>query len=129
MKALAVLPGQPAFPIEMEKAQLSSIFDFPSFAYPFEDPVALLHDDDGIANDRPPNRTINGELMPGPFYVIGVDDSGVLTDLSPLLAEKYLKVFSVPESFPPGRWKITTETEETPSAAIVRIKSRWIPEV
>jgi len=125
MKSILVNPGFPAVPVEINSDELRSALGCVSFAYPYDDPVCLAHDDDGIANRRPPNRTINNQIMPGPFYILGVSNSGKLMDLSPELEEKYLSLFSSPEDFPPGRWKITTMTTETKHTAIISIVSAW----
>ena len=112
--------------MDISGAELERTLGFVSFAYPFDDPVCLAHDDDGIANHRPPNRTINGNIMPGPFYVLGMSSSGQLTDLSPELTIKYLHYFEKPELFPSGRWKVTTKTADSSFGAIISIKSEWV---
>lgn len=60
MKGILVPPGMPGKPVDITDTELELNLGFVSFAYPFDDPVCLAHDDDGIANRRPPNRTING---------------------------------------------------------------------
>ena len=97
-----------------------------SFVYPFPDPnIALAHDNDGIARGRQPNRRVNGEIIPGLFFVVRLDDSGELTDLSPEDTEQYTKLFAKPESFPPGHWKVHTATAEKGNCCIIRIISEW----
>ena len=125
MKSILVSPGLPAVPVEISVDEIRSLLGCVSFAYPYDDPICLAHDDDGIANRRLPNRTINGQIMPGPFYVLGFSDSGELMDLSPELEAKYLSLFSIPEDFPSGCWKVTTRTKETKHAAIISIESAW----
>lgn len=70
--------------------------------YPWEDPVALLCDDDGKGKGYPPNRVLVGEdgepydLVVGTFYICGLtrDDFGSIPDE---LAEKYTELFRHPE--------------------------------
>jgi hypothetical protein len=70
--------------------------------YPWEDPVALLCDDDGKGKGYTPNRVLVGEdgepydLVVGTFYICGLtrDDFGSLSDE---LAEKYTELFRCPE--------------------------------
>ena len=127
MKSVLVNPGLPAAPVDIEEDDLRRELGFISLAYPFDDPVCLVHDDDGIANHRAPNRTVNGMIIPGPFYVLGVSCEGELLSLSPALQEKYLKVFALPETFPPGQWKVATTIQEDLHGVYVRIDTSWIP--
>ena len=126
MKAILVPPGLPGKTVDISATELEHELGFVAFAYPFDDPVCLAHDDDGIANHRPPNRTINGNIMPGPFYVLGMSSSGQLTDLSPEMTIKYLHHFTTPEYFPSGRWLVTTKTAESSFGAVVFIESAWV---
>ena len=126
MKSVYVEPGKPAALVDTTLGEIKSSLGWLSCAYPYEDDIALIHDDDGIANNRAPNRTINGELMPGPFYVLATTSSGELTGLSDAQAERYLDLFSIPESFPAGRWNVQTTVEDTPHTSIIRIKSEWV---
>ena len=126
MKAIFVEPGQPAIPADLSFEEIRASLGIVSFAYPFSDPVALAHDDDGIANGRLPNRTVNGQIIPGPFYVVQVTDDGKVISLSPELEEKYLQVFAIPESFGPGKWKVSVTHEEGGLFNVVRIVSEWI---
>ncbi len=72
--------------------------------YPWEDPVALLCDDDGKFKEYPPNRALvdeEGELydvVVGTFFICGLtrEDFDSIPDL---LAEKYTEMFKHPEMF------------------------------
>ena len=125
MKSILVNPGLPSALVEISIEELYSVLGCISFAYPYDDPVCFAHDDNGIANRRAPNRTVNGQIIPGPFYVLGVSESGELMDLAPDLQEKYLSLFNTPECFPPGRWKVSAKTIETKNTMIISIKSAW----
>ena len=127
MTTLYVAPGFAPTPREVSFDEIQETLGIVSFAYPFDDPlVAIAFDDDGIANHRPPNRTLNGQIIPGPFFILSVTDDGKLTGLSPEAVEKYTSLFSIPESFPAGKWKVTTKVEDRPYAAVVHIVSEWV---
>lgn len=88
--------------------------------------MAISFDDDGIANHRPPNRTFNGQIIPGPFFIISITDAGEVTGLSADLVEKYTHLLEKPEFFPEGHWKVTTKVEDRPYAAVIKIISEWV---
>lgn len=73
-----------------------------------------------------PNRTIGSEIIPGPFYVMRVDDNGKLCDLTSDDVEKYTALFSVPETFAPGHWDVHTKVDETKNTCIIHIISEWV---
>lgn len=128
MKSVYVAPGEPATLIDVSFDQIRAELGWISCAYPFPDPsVAVICDDDGIQNRRLPNRTINGELMPGPFYILATTSSGKLCSLSDAQIEHYLDMFKEPEVWAVGRWSVTTTVEDTPHTSVIRIKSSWIP--
>lgn len=62
--------------------------------YPFDDPVALVCDDDGkLKSDTEWNRTIGDyDIIKGPFFICGIGNEE-FTDLAPELIEKYKKMF------------------------------------
>lgn len=126
MKSVYVEPGKPAAITEATLDEIKSSLGWLSCAYPFDDDIAFVHDDDGIQNHRLPNRTINGEIMPGPFYILATTSSGELTGLSDAQIEHYLDLFNIPEHFPAGRWNVQTTVEDTPHTSIIRIKSEWV---
>ena len=127
MKMIQVPPGESGFPVDLHPRVLRTLLGFVSFASPFPDErIALAHDDDGIANGRLPNRTVNGEIIPGLFFVVRRNDAGELVDLRPEDIEKYTKLFAEPEQFPPGQWRIHTRTVEERNCCIIRIISEWV---
>jgi hypothetical protein len=121
MKAILVNPESPAMPVNVDLNEIRSTLGCVSFAYPYDDPVCLAHDGDGIANQKPPNRTINGHIMPGSFYVLGINAEGDLKSLSPKLEKKYLSLFNTPEHFKPGHWKVT----QIEHNAFISIQTTW----
>ena len=129
MTTLYIAPGNAPTPLETTFDDIQTELGIVSFAYPFDDPlVAIAFDDNGIANKRPPNRTINGEIIPGPFYVLGVTGDGEITDLTPEAVEKYTQLLKEPEFFPAGKWKVTTKVEDRPYAAVIHVVSEWVTE-
>ena len=70
--------------------------------YPWDDPVALLCDDDGKFKGYPANRVLTDEtgepydIVVGTFYIVGLtrEDFGSLSDE---LAEKFADRFRYPE--------------------------------
>lgn len=72
--------------------------------YPFDDPVALVCNDEGKINGMELNRALrdgNGQIydvVAGPFIVAGLGADN-FSSLSPELAEKYMEHFKTPEMF------------------------------
>lgn len=72
--------------------------------YPYNDPVALVCNDNGKLEELPLNRTLkdgNGkiyDIVVGTFFIVGLGEYD-FTDLSPELMEKYRKLFQQPEIF------------------------------
>ena len=129
MKCLIVEPGKPAAPANLSFEEMQHTLGFVSMVRPFEDPICLVHDDDGIANGRVPNRIIHNQIMPGVFYVVEENKTGELIDLSEDLEKKYLEVFHTPDLFPPGKWKISYNTEETGHSVILSMTSEWVSDI
>jgi hypothetical protein len=75
-----------------------------SAAYPYDDPVALICNDEGKMNGMELNRALRddrGEMydvVVGTFLVTGLGDED-FASLSPELAEKYMEHFKTPEIF------------------------------
>jgi antirestriction protein len=73
-------------------------------AYPFDDPVAIICNDEGKLNGMELNRALydnNGQvydIVAGPFLVAGLGAED-FTSLSPEMAEKYMEHFKMPEMF------------------------------
>jgi len=72
--------------------------------YPFDDPVALICNEEGKCNGMKPNRAIYGtdgeiaDIIFGTFFICGLGDED-FTSLSDGLAEKYAELFAKPEGF------------------------------
>ena len=72
--------------------------------YPFDDPVALIVNEEGKLNGLPLNRALRDEdgdcydIVAGTFLVVGLSDDD-FTTLSPDQLVKYAVHFAVPEHF------------------------------
>ena len=72
--------------------------------YPFEDPVAIICNEEGKLNGMELNRALlddSGQIydiLAGPFFVAGLGDDD-FTSLSEELQQKYYKMFKHPEMF------------------------------
>ena len=72
--------------------------------YPFEDPVAIICNEEGKLNGMEYNRAIrdeNGEvreIIAGPFLIVGLGEED-FTSLSEDMVQKYKRLFTQPEVF------------------------------
>jgi len=65
--------------------------------YPYEDPVAIVCNEEGKLNGLPLNRRLEDyDIIAGTFMVCGLGEED-FASLSPELADKYLKKFEDPE--------------------------------
>ncbi len=73
-------------------------------SYPFDDPVAIVYNDEGKLTGPPLNRALRDEhgqmydVVAGTFLVVGAGAED-FESLSPELAQKYEKHFHQPETF------------------------------
>ena len=73
-------------------------------SYPFDDPVAIVYNDEGKLTGLPLNRALRDEhgqmydVVAGTFLVVG-EGAEDFESLSPELAQKYEKHFHQPETF------------------------------
>lgn len=72
--------------------------------YPFDDPVAIICDEEGKLNRAELNRSLKDEqgniydIIAGPFVIAGIDEEN-FASLSKEHQEKYCKMFQNPEMF------------------------------
>lgn len=67
--------------------------------YPFDDPVAVVCDDEGKLKGYELNRAFKGiDIIAGTFFIAGISEDD-LTDLPDDLAEKYETMFRFPQMF------------------------------
>ena len=107
MKVLRVEPDKPPKIVEMDGTLASlqaAVGGYIEAVYPWDDPVALICNDDGKFTGLAPNRAIydaDGEIVDiiaGTFLVVGLTDDD-FASLSDDLARKYTNLFATPECF------------------------------
>lgn len=107
MTVLAVMPGRKPVKMELEgtlKSMQTFVGGTIQAVYPFDDPVALVCNEEGKLLGLEYNRAIRDEtgaiydIICGPFFVCGLggDDFASLPDR---LMESYFKRFERPELF------------------------------
>ena len=102
MKILTVEPGlQPRradIPHTLRDMQ-QTVGGYIEIIRPFEDPVALVCDEEGKLKSYELNRAIVGvDIIAGTFFLVGVDDDDLI-DLPDEMAEKYEALFRSPQVF------------------------------
>ncbi len=107
MEVLLVKPGQLA-EMTVIKAGLSSMQEIVGgdiqAAYFFDEPVAVVCNEEGKMNDSELNRSVkddNGniiDIIAGTFFVCGLGDEN-FTSLQPEYKDKFEKMFKNPEAF------------------------------
>ena len=107
MKILRVEPEKSPEIVEMDGSLASlqaAVGGYIEAAYPWDDPVAIVCNDDGKFNGLAPNRAIydtDGEIVDiiaDTFLIVGLTDDN-FGDLPDELARKYANLFAVPECF------------------------------
>lgn len=129
MITLLVEPSKPPQLVNVTWDNMKEKLGWIEITHPFpNDNIVIINDEDGIRNGRKPNRTVNGCIIPGPFYVARFDSSDELSNLTPDDVEMYTKRFAVPEHFAEdGQWRVTSYVEERPNVGIVHVVSAWVP--
>ena len=106
---LQISPGQYPKQVEISdklKALQQAVGGSIGATYPFDDPVAIVYNDDGKLMGLPLNRALRDEhseaydIIAGTFLVVGLSEED-FASLTPELAEKFEKQFHQPESFIP----------------------------
>ena len=104
---LQIAPGQHPKPIEIDndlKALQQAVGGSIGASYPFEDPVAIVYNDDGKLMGLPLNRALRDEsgeaydVVAGTFLVVGLGEED-FASLTPEMAQKYERLFHQPEDF------------------------------
>ena len=107
LSVLKIAPGQYPQQVEIDndlKALQQAVGGSIGASYPFEDPVAIVYNDDGKLMGLPLNRALWDEdglmydVIAGTFLVVGLGEED-FESLSPELAQKYEKQFHQPETF------------------------------
>ena len=96
-------PERTTIPSGLESLQ-QLVGGFIEVVYPFDDPVAIICNEEGKINGLPPNRALYDEagnvadVIAGDFLVVGIGEED-LASLPDALAQKYEKRFHAPEDF------------------------------
>jgi len=107
MKVLMVEPGKSPYETEMEpglKSLQAAVGGDIQAVYPYEDPVAIICNDEGKYLGLPLNRALYDDdgrmydIVAGSFFMVGLGEED-FTDLSPELMAKYAEQFKHPEKF------------------------------
>jgi len=107
LSVLKIAPGQHPQQAEIDndlKALQQAVGGSIGASYPFEDPVAIVYNDDGKLMGLPLNRALrdeNGEMydaVAGTFLVVGLGEED-FASLTPEMAQKYEQLFHQPEAF------------------------------
>jgi hypothetical protein len=107
MKILIIEPGNMAHKAEIGstlKDMQEVVGGLIEAIYPFEEPVALICNEEGKINGLPLNRALTDEsgniceIIAGIFFICALGDTG-FDSLSPELMEKFKKMFHAPEIF------------------------------
>ncbi len=102
MKILIIEPGKyphrAEIPHTLEEMQ-RVVGGYIEALYPFDDPIAIVCDEEGKNKGSRLNRVIAGiDVIAGTFFICGIDEED-FTDLPDDMAEKYMKLFYFPEVF------------------------------
>lgn len=105
MTVLVVEPEKAPYPKVIEsglKSLQAEVGGFIEAIYPYEDPVAIICNEEGKLNGLPLNRTLRDEngdvydIVAGTFLVTGLGEEDFCS-LTPEQTEKYTKEFRIPE--------------------------------
>lgn len=107
MKILVISPGKPpeARDIPTGLKELQNIVEGPiEVRYPFDDPVAMICNDEGKCRHLAPNRLIDTprlyDIICGTFFVVGArPEDEDFSDLPDELILRYTEKFKLPEYF------------------------------
>lgn len=107
MKVLMIEAGKSPHEAEIEsglKSLQAAVGGDIQAVYPYEDPVALICNDEGKLMGLPLNRALYDgdgnmyDIVAGNFLIVGLGEED-FTDISPDLLEKYSEQFKYPEKF------------------------------
>ena len=102
MKILIVEPGEfprrADIPHTLEELQ-KTVGGYIQAVYPFDDPVAVVCDEEGKLKGYELNRYIpDCDIIAGTFFICGISEED-FTDLPDAMAEKYEELFHYPQIF------------------------------
>ena len=123
MKVLMVEPGKIPHEADIEpglRSLQAAVDGYIQAVYPYEDPVALICNEDGKFMGLPLNRALRDDtgkiydIIAGNFLITGLDEEN-FSDLSSELMEKYKEQFLALESFVRIGGKILAVKQPVPS--------------
>ena len=104
---VACYPGKSATVIRIQntlEAKQAFVGGYIQAVYPFDDPVAIVCNEEGKINGLEPCRALFDEsgdiydIIMGPFLICGLDDEGFIS-LTKEQQEQYLAMFRHPQMF------------------------------
>ena len=107
MNVLMVEPGKAPYETQIGddlRSMQAAVGGYIQAVYPYEEPVALICNEDGKMNGLPLNRALRDsdgdiyDIIAGNFFIAGLGQSN-FTDLSHELAEQFAEQFRQPEMF------------------------------
>lgn len=111
MKVIYVEPHKEAAVIEIGSAledMQAAVDGYIEAVYPFDDPVAIVCNEEGKLKNMPYNRVLMDQednrpidILCGPFFICGLTEDS-FTDIPEDLTEKYLDMFLLPQRILPS---------------------------
>lgn len=102
MKILVIEPSKHPRIAEIDgslKSMQAIVGGYIQAIYPFDDPIALVCDEEGVFKDTKWNRRISEDCaIKGTFFLCGLSDED-FADIPERLVEKYAQLFWEPEEF------------------------------
>ena len=104
---VACYPGKQAVVTQIQntlEAKQAFVGGFIQAVYPFDDPIALVLNEEGKLKGMEPCRALMDEegniydIIVGPFLICGLDDEGFVS-LTPQQQKEYLAMFRYPQMF------------------------------
>ena len=104
---VACYPGKSAVVMRIQntlEAKQAFVGGYIQAVYPFDDPVAIVCNEEGKINGMEPCRALFDEsgdiydIIVGPFLICGLDDEGFIS-LTKEQQEQYLAMFRHPQMF------------------------------
>ena len=104
---VACYPGKQAVVTRIQntlEAKQAFVGGYIQAVYPFDDPVALVVNEEGKLKGMEPCRALMDEegniydIIVGPFLICGLDDEGFVS-LTPQQQKEYLAMFRCPQMF------------------------------
>lgn len=104
---VACYPGKSAVVMRIQntlEAKQAFVGGYIQAVYPFDDPVAIVCNEEGKINGMEPCRALFDEggdiydIIVGPFLICGLDDEGFIS-LTKEQQEQYLAMFRNPQMF------------------------------